>query len=487
MLTPEDIKTIVNSGEGYNAEFKVRLPSKLKELTEEVCAFANAAGGVLLVGVDDQNHIVGVTIDNSKRSAIQNSLNEINPHLPSTFYKVVVDEKEIWVIEVSSGTQKPYMLSGAIYVRQGPNTQKITSVEGMREFFQQSDRIYFDEGLCPNFDVKNDLDETYFEEFRADSGLSSGVKTNQIIQNLKLTDSKGIFKNGGVLFFGKAPEVFFEKAVIRCVAFKGITKTQIIDDKVYGGPLMQQYQQAMHWLNGKLDVRYIIEGSGPRQELWEIPEVVFKEALINALAHRDYYDKGARITIELFDDRVEVSNPGGLVSAIDPAEFGFKSHSRNPLIFGLFERIDMVEQIGSGISRIRDAMEKSSLPTPIFKTEGMFTLVLKRSIKSKQSSDLENTRVENENTMVETEKTMVENNDTMVEKEATGVETKSTRDKIIELIKEDKTISALELAEKLGITTRGVEYHLNRLKKDEIIRHVGPTKTGVWEILKDEE
>lgn len=480
MLTPEDIKTIVNSGEGYNAEFKVRLPSKLKELTEEVCAFANAAGGVLLMGVDDQNHIVGVTIDNSKRSAIQNSLNEINPHLPSTFYKVVVDDKEIWVIEVSSGTQKPYMLSGTIYVRQGPNTQKITSVEGMREFFQQNDRIYFDEGLCPNFDVKNDLDEDYFEEFRAASGLSSSVKTNQIIQNLKLTDSKGIFKNGGVLFFGKAPEDFFEKAVIRCVAFKGTTKTQIIDDKVYGGPLMQQYQQTMHWLNGKLDVRYIIEGSGPRQELWEIPEVVFKEALINALAHRDYYDKGARITIELFDDRVEVSNPGGLVSAIDPAEFGFKSHSRNPLIFGLFERIDMVEQIGSGISRIRDAMETSSLPAPIFKTEGMFTLVLKRSIKTKQSSDRENTRVENENTRVE-------NNNTMVENAATGVETKSTRDKIIELIKEDKTISALKLAENLGITTRGVEYHLNRLKKDEIIRHVGPTKTGVWEILKDEE
>lgn len=487
MLTPEDIKTIVNSGEGYNAEFKVRLPSKLKELTEEVCAFANAAGGILLVGVDDQNHIKGVTIDNAKRSAIQNSLNEINPHLPTTFYKVMVDEKEIWVIEVSSGTQKPYMLSGAIYVRQGPNTQKITSVEGMREFFQQSDRIYFDEGLCPDFDVKNDLDETYFEEFRARSGLSSGVKTNQIIQNLKLTDPKGIFKNGGVLFFGKAPEVFFEKAVIRCVAFKGITKTQIIDDKVYGGPLMQQYQQAMHWLNGKLDVRYIIEGSGPRQELWEIPEVVFKEALINALAHRDYYDKGARITIELFDDRVEVSNPGGLVSAIDPAEFGFKSHSRNPLIFGLFERIHMVEQIGSGISRIRDAMEKSSLPTPIFKTEGMFTLILKRPIHSKYGSVSEDTRVENKITRVEIENTRVEKANPRVENETTRVETKSTRDKIIELIREDKRITTAELADKLEITVKGVEYHLDRLKKDNIIRHVGPTKAGEWQILKEVE
>ncbi|WP_028298623.1 AlbA family DNA-binding domain-containing protein [Olivibacter sitiensis] len=487
MLTPEDIKTIVNSGEGYNAEFKVRFPSKLKELTEEVCAFANAAGGILLVGVDDDNHIRGVTIDNAKRSAIQNSLNEINPHLPTTFYKVMVDEKEIWVIEVSSGTQKPYMLSGAIYVRQGPNTQKITSVEGMRAFFQQSDRIYFDEGLCPDFDIANDLDTAYFEEFRAASKLSGAVKAKQIIANLKLTNTKGVFKNGGVLFFAKAPEAFFEKAVIRCVAFKGITKTQIIDDKVYGGPLMHQYEQAMHWLNSKLDVRYVIEGSGPRQELWEIPEIAFKEALINALAHRDYYDKGARITIELFDDRVEVSNPGGLVGAIDPAEFGFKSHSRNPLIFGLFERIQMVEQIGSGISRIRDAMEKASLPSPIFKTEGMFTLVLKRPNHPKQGSATENTRVENENTRVENEDTRVEKINLRVENENTRVETKPTRDKIIELIKEDKTITTPELADKLGITVKGVEYHLDRLKKDNIIRHVGPTKAGAWEILKEVE
>jgi len=320
-------------------------------------------------------------------------------------------------------------------------------VEGMRAFFQQSDRIYFDEGLCPDFDIANDLDTVYFEEFRAASKLSGAVRAKQIIANLKLTDTKGVFKNGSVLFFAKAPEAFFEKAVIRCVAFKGMTKTQIIDDKVYGGPLMQQYEQAMHWLNSKLDVRYVIEGSGPRQELWEIPEIAFKEALINALAHRDYYDKGARITIELFDDRVEVSNPGGLVGAIDPAEFGFKSHSRNPLIFGLFERIQMVEQIGSGISRIREAMEKAGLPNPLFKTEGMFTLVLKRPIHSKHGSVSEDTRVEIENTRVEKANPRVEN-------ETTRVETKSTRDKIIELIREDKRITTAELADKLEITVK---------------------------------
>lgn len=167
-------------------------------------------------------------------------------------------------------------------------------------------------------------------------------------------------------FFGKEPEKFFEKAVVRCVAFDGYDKTYIIDDKIYGGPLVGQYKQAMQWLKGKLDVRYEIDGDGPRIEHWEIPKTVFKEAIVNALSHRDYYDKGARITIELFADRVEITNPGGLVSVISEEEFGFKSYSRNPLIFGLFDRIDMVEQIGSGVNRMRDIMNSNKLKLPVF-------------------------------------------------------------------------------------------------------------------------
>jgi ATP-dependent DNA helicase RecG len=135
MFTKEDIIHIAQSGEGYNAEFKVRVPSKVKELTEEICAFANAAGGVLLLGVDDNNTILGVEIDNAKRSAIQNSLNDINPHLQVHFYKVAIDEKTVWALEVNSGSQKPYVLSGAIYVRQGPKYTKVDICRTNARFF----------------------------------------------------------------------------------------------------------------------------------------------------------------------------------------------------------------------------------------------------------------------------------------------------------------------------------------------------------------
>ena len=182
------------------------------------------------------------------------------------------------------------------------------------------------------------------------------------------------------MFFGNNPEQFFEKAVIRCVVFDGLDKRYIIDDKVMTGTLYQQYQKSMIWLKSKLNVRYDIEsdGANPRNEYWEIPIIAFKETIINSLAHRDYYDKGARITIEVFDDRVEISNPGGLISAVPRNEFGKRSASRNPLIFGLFERMRLVEQIGSGIARIRDVMKDEGLTPPEFITDGMFTVTLRR-------------------------------------------------------------------------------------------------------------
>ncbi|MBU1822378.1 MAG: helix-turn-helix domain-containing protein [Bacteroidetes bacterium] len=454
MLTSEEIKAMIAAGEGYNVEFKVQVPSKARELTEEVCAFANAAGGVLLLGVDDHNQLRGIQLDNAKRSSVQNSLHDITPHLYCPFYSVMVDGKEIGVIEVPSGPQKPYTLSGAIYVRQGPNSQKITSVEQMRDFFQQSGRIFFDEGACPAFRLETDLDQQAFEEFRIEAGLSSAISREQIISNLKLTLPDGHFKNGAVLFFGQQPESFIEKAVIRCVAFEGTTKTQITDDKILGGPLMQQYRQAMAWLKSKLDVRYEITGGGPRQEHWEIPEVAFKEALINALAHRDYYDKGGRIVVELFDDRVEITNPGGLVSAIKPDEFGFKSHSRNPLIFGLFERIDMVEQIGSGISRIREALLRRGLPAPEFKTEGLFTVVFQRSPRTL--------------------------GDRLGEK--LGEKLGENPRRIVELVRQDPRITIADMAAHLQISTTSVENNIRKLRKAGILTREGGAKGGYWKL-----
>lgn len=203
---------------------------------------------------------------------------------------------------------------------------------------------------------------------------------------MELFTDKGVAKNGAAMFFGKQPERKFPHAVTRCVLFKGTTKVYIIDDKIFGGPLYQQYLQAMAWLESKLQVAYKIEGAGPREEIWEIPLTVFKEAIINALSHRDYYEQGATITIEMFDDRVEVSNPGGLLPIV-AKDFGHKSMTRNPLIFGLFTRMHLVERVASGIPRMQEAMREANLSEPEFHTDGMFTVVLKRAVNIKHKTE----------------------------------------------------------------------------------------------------
>ncbi|MEI7501727.1 MAG: helix-turn-helix domain-containing protein [Paludibacter sp.] len=453
MITADDIKLLIASGEGYNAEFKVSVPSKVKELTEEVCAFANAAGGVVLIGVNDQNQMVGVSIDNAKRSAIQNSLSDITPRLSCSLSFVEVDGKNIGVVEVPSGENKPYVLSGAIYVRIGPNSQKLTTAEQMRDFFQQADKIYFDEASCPVFHPDSMVDQDFLQLFKTEARLSASVSDEQIFSNLKLQNNTSEFKNGAVLFFGKEPEAIIDTAITRCVAYRGTDKRFIKDDKPYGGNLYSQYRQSLDWLHSKLDVAYDIEGqgSGPRKEIWEIPETVFKEAIINALSHRDYYDKGAKILIEVFDDRVEISNPGGLVSAIPLAEFGKRSHSRNPLIFGLFARMHLVEQVGSGINRMNDLMKAAGLTSPIYNTDGMFTVILLRSPKSVE-----------EPVKKPVEKSSV---------------------KIIEQIKGNPNITIPEISGITGLSISAVEKQIRKLKQDKKIERFGSKKNGYWIVL----
>lgn len=239
MLSEIELKSIISSGEGYNAEFKVSLPTKIKEVTEEVCAFANAAGGTLLIGVDDKNRVQGVTFDNAKRSSLQNSIGEISPALHCEIYTAEVEGKELIVIEVPSGENKPYVLSGAIYVRQGPNSQKLTTVQEMRDFFQQADRIYFDEAPCKTIDIEQDIPKENIKQFKELAGLSNSISDEQIFHNLKLYIKDSFLKNGAVLFFAQNPEQFFEKAFIRCIAFKGTDKRFIIDEKIMSRTLYQ--------------------------------------------------------------------------------------------------------------------------------------------------------------------------------------------------------------------------------------------------------
>lgn len=113
-MTSEQLNIILQEGEGFNVEFKQALPSKLRELAEEICAFANAAGGILLIGIKDDNTICGIEIDNSTRSRISDVIKAIDPPLEVSIEEIPIDGKKIICLETKSGAQKPYATSGNI-------------------------------------------------------------------------------------------------------------------------------------------------------------------------------------------------------------------------------------------------------------------------------------------------------------------------------------------------------------------------------------
>lgn len=386
MLTASQIQEMIKGGEGYYVDFKRSVPSKVREISDEVAGFANAAGGYVLIGVDNDNQIIGAEIDNNKRSAIQDTIGEISPSLKCEFYPVDVDGKKVWVIDVPSGKDKPYITGGVIYVREGANCQKLRSAEEIRAFFAECAKIFYDAIPCKWFDINEDIDPRNFKEFMGKAHLSNTLPIKQLFDNLELNTDTGLPKNAAALFFGREPERKFPHAVIRCLRFKGLDKVHIIDDKTFGGPLYQQYLDALSWIKSKLEVEYIIKGTGPRKEIWEIPLDVFKEAVMNAICHRDLYEEGATIMVEVYDDRVEISNPGGLLPVV-AAEFGHKSMSRNPLVFGLFTRMHVVEKVGSGVPRMRELMKDAGLPEPIFSTKGFFTVTFMKRVKQNSAND----------------------------------------------------------------------------------------------------
>jgi Predicted transcriptional regulator containing an HTH domain and an uncharacterized domain shared with the mammalian protein Schlafen len=196
----ETIQLLIDSGEGYNVEFKVRIPSKVRELTEEIRAFANTNGGYLLIGVDDDGQVIGVNLENDKRSSIQDSIGEISPALHCKLYSVNIKDKTIWVIDVPSGKDKPYIFSGSIYVREGANSQKLRTAEEMRSFFQTCNKIFFDHITCYWFDIYKDADKQMVKDFRAEAKLGLTASDKQIFDNLELFTENGTAKNGAVLW-----------------------------------------------------------------------------------------------------------------------------------------------------------------------------------------------------------------------------------------------------------------------------------------------
>lgn len=321
-MDKKELEFILQEGEGLKIEFK----ESISNIDKEMVAFANTTGGRIFLGISDDNKVKGIRIDNKLKSQIHDIANNCDPAVKIT----LKDIDNVLMINVEEGKDKPHKCSSGFYLRQGPNSQKLSRDEILAFAISQG-KVRFDEQICDGFD----FDENKFDKFVENIGVAKTISKKNILINLGLakpSDNTYIMNNAALLFFGKNISLKIRQNFITCVLYKGTNKTNIIDRKDFSSDLLTNYNDAFNFLKQSLKLRYVIDDAGPRKEIPEIPYEALREALLNAIIHRDYFEDRTGIFVEIYDDRVEITNPGGLVPGLTKDNFGKISLPRNPLI-----------------------------------------------------------------------------------------------------------------------------------------------------------
>lgn len=454
----ERIKEIIQTGEGLKTEFKQGISSKI---AREIVAFANQKGGRVLVGVSDNGEIKGYDYNNDNKSKLTDILrNNIEPKIDNLNHDY---ENDVLVINIPEGKNKPYSANGKFYIRNGTNSQRLNRDE-VRTFFQNENQIRFGERPNSKFKINKDLSEEALNRFIKKSNLSTDIPRDQLLRNLSLKDNESL-NNAGVLFFCKDVRRFFLNATVVCVLYKGSSEVDILDRKEFTGDFLSNYHNTLNYLYNKLNTEYIIKKE--RTERLELPEEALREVLINAMVHRDYFST-AHVQVDIYHDRVEISNPGNLL--FDKKYLGKKSVPRNPIMMDLLLRADYVERIGSGIKRIEQAMDSYNLDFDIDADE-FFVVTLNRKEQIERKSDESQTQIRSK---PETKPKQIRSKS----------EAEQRKDWIIKQIKDSGRIRAKNVEEHFSVHRDTAVTYLKELIKDGIVVKKGGG-SNVWYELKD--
>jgi len=331
--------------ESETLEFKASF-GEWKEAVQTLCAFANAKGGTVAVGIDDAGQPTGLEIG---KGSIEDLLNKIRLNTDPVLYPSVATRtfgSEIYLeIQVPESEAKPVFAFDRAYVRVGKTTQKL-SATAVREMVQRHAQVRLDEAAT--------TEGTPFEV----SHLLVGRP------ELAGLASDAAFRAEGrptlALHLSLAGIEPCPQAGIQAALFKGTTMATFLDMKVFEAPLLVALEDAMDFVRKHLSMEVILDGSPRRKEAWAAPLTAVREALINAVVHRDYGDVG-QVQVRIFSDRLEVWSPGRLANGVpvELLESQGRSVPRNRLLARLFRRAGVISGPGSSAWRKPAGMRAS--------------------------------------------------------------------------------------------------------------------------------
>ncbi len=358
---------LLKQSEGKTLEFKRDLSSP-DGIMRSIVAFANTAGGTVLIGVEDKSrHVRGVKEPLAVEERLANLISDnIVPKLVPELDLLPWRRTHVLALQVFPSPARPHYLKtfgveNGVYVRVG-STNRRADAEMIAELRRFARGESFDEQPMPELDSEA-LD------FRVASELFAPVRRLKPhdLEGLKLItrhQGRKVPTVGGILLFGKERERYFPDAWIQAGRFRGKDRSHILDTVEIRAPLPLAVEQAIAFVR-KHDTRAAEIGTVRRIERWGLPPAAVREALINAVVHADYAQRGAPVRISIFDDRLEVENPGLLPFGltIEDLRHGI-SKLRNRVLGRVFYLLGLIEQWGSGVERMTVACHNAGLAAP---------------------------------------------------------------------------------------------------------------------------
>ena len=353
-MTQEAISNLIARGEGPTVEFKRSLT---KDVGRELCAFANAGGGTILIGVSDAGEVVGVADHNRLKSRVQSTARSADPAIELAVESVGI----VLRVVVPPQRHKPYSFGGRFFTRIGANSQQMSNAE-VEDLFYAVGRLHFDKTPCAGFSVEKDLDAETWAQFSDSAKVPDAMDRIVALRNLGLLDGEDRMTHAGAWLLAHDIRRFTTSAHVSCALFIGTEKVRILDRRDFHRDIPTMIDDVVAWMLTKINVEFIIKHVR-REERPELPEEALREAVANAVTHRDYRST-ANVHIYVFKDRIEIVSPGGLPAGMTEADLGVKSMPRNPLLFGMLYRMGVVENIGSGIKRIHELCREHGVAKP---------------------------------------------------------------------------------------------------------------------------
>lgn len=387
------IEKLLSQHEGRTLEFKRDLSSP-KSILKTLIAFANTAGGLLLIGIDDHKKIIGVADPLAAEEKLTSLIaDNISPFLLPTIKIVTYKKKSLLLVEVPFlAGMGPFYLKRlgkekGVMVRLGSSTREAT-IEMIQELKRNHYASGFDALPCPQAQY-DDLDHALLKELFSKAGQTINKTKLKTLKILVPYGDDYVPSNAGVILFAKESvrEQLFPMAYVSCARFAGTKKVDFLD-RLDIGRVIEAVDDVPAFIRRNTRMGAIIKDI-KREDIPEYPTVAVREGLFNALMHADYSYMNMRNFVSIFDDRLEIRSPGCLPPGmtIEGIKEGI-SMPRNLIIARIFQMLGWVEQFGTGYLRITNACQKHNYPLPEWREVGPYTDIVFRPLVMETIHDL---------------------------------------------------------------------------------------------------